>query len=130
LRELVARIRAVLRRSADGQDDADGDEVVEVGDVRLDAPRREVWVRGELVSLPRKEFELLEMLLMSAGRVLTRERLLDELWGSDYVGDTKTLDVHIRRLRSKVEPDPAAPTRITTIRGVGYRYELPKDARA
>ena len=123
LRELVARMRAVMRRAPTGVQALES-ELVEVGDVRLDAARREVTVRGEVVTLPRKEFELLEQLMNNAGRVLTRDRLLDEVWGSDYVGDTKTLDVHIRRLRSKVENDPTRPTRITTIRGVGYRYEL------
>lgn len=126
LRELVARMRAVMRRSPAMPHDELDTEVRTVSDVTLDGARREVTVRGELVTLPRKEFELLELLLRHAGRVVTRDRLLDAVWGSDYVGDTKTLDVHIRRLRRKVEPDPAKPTRITTIRGVGYRYELPR----
>jgi two-component system, OmpR family, response regulator RegX3 len=130
LRELVARMRAVLRRrSAD-----EGapvltlvdDDVVEVGDVSLDHQRHEVTIRGTDVRLPLKEFELLALLLENAGRVLTRDVLIDRVWGADYVGDTKTLDVHIKRLRSKVEEDPAAPTRIVTIRGLGYKYEVPR----
>ena len=102
-----------------------GDDVVEVGDVRVDHERHEVFIRGDEVRLPLKEFELLALLLENAGRVLTRETLIDRVWGADYVGDTKTLDVHIKRLRSKVEPDPASPTRIVTIRGLGYKYESP-----
>jgi two-component system response regulator RegX3 len=123
LRELVARMRAVLRRrTSDGTRVAEVG-VLEVGDVRMDVERHEVSVRGEVVPLPLKEFELLELLLANAGRVLTREVLIDRVWGTDYVGDTKTLDVHIKRLRAKVEPDPANPVRITTIRGLGYKYE-------
>jgi two-component system response regulator RegX3 len=120
--ELVARMRAVLRRSSSGpiRDDT---EVVEIGDVRLDSARREVIVRGGPVALPRKEFELLEVLMQQAGRVVGRDQLISEVWGADYVGDTKTLDVHVKRLRSKIESDPGHPTRLTTIRGVGYRYE-------
>ena len=124
LRELVARMRAVLRRvprSAE-DDDVPGD-VLEVGDVRLDPERHEVFVRGEPVALPLKEFELLELLLANAGRVLTRETLIDRVWGPHYVGDTKTLDVHVKRLRSKIEEVPSAPRRIVTIRGLGYKYE-------
>jgi two-component system response regulator RegX3 len=130
LRELVARMRAVLRRSpAPDDDDRTGADVLEVGDVRLDAGRHEVRVRGEEVALPLKEFELLELLLENAGRVLTRDTLIDRVWGPRYVGDTKTLDVHIKRLRTKIEGDPGRPTRITTIRGLGYRYESsPKPA--
>ena len=124
LRELVARMRAVLRR-APGEDVEGGlGEVLEVGDVRLDPDRHEVTIRGERVSLPLKEFELLALLLDNAGRVLTRDTLIDRVWGSDYVGDTKTLDVHIKRLRSKVESDPSNPTRIVTIRGLGYKYDV------
>jgi two-component system response regulator RegX3 len=123
LRELVARVRAVLRRAPDARGSAPTDEVLEVGDVRLDAARRQLVVRGAEVAVPRKEFELLEVLMADAGRVLTRESLLDQVWGMDYVGDTKTLDVHVKRLRSKIEDDPSRPTRITTIRGVGYRFE-------
>jgi len=123
LRELVARMRAVLRRrTSDGARVAEVG-VLEVGDVRMDVERHEVSVRGDVVPLPLKEFELLELLLANAGRVLTREVLIDRVWGTDYVGDTKTLDVHIKRLRAKVEPDPANPVRITTIRGLGYKYE-------
>jgi two-component system response regulator RegX3 len=122
LRELVARMRAVLRRASGGPAREFG-EVVEIGDVRLDRARREVVVRGQALSLPRKEFELLEVLMQQAGRVVSREELIDEVWGADYVGDTKTLDVHVKRLRGKIETDPGRPTRLTTIRGVGYRYE-------
>ncbi|HXY94857.1 MAG TPA: response regulator transcription factor [Acidimicrobiia bacterium] len=124
LRELVARVRASLRRGH-GEDRGGGQviEVLEVGDVRLDAARHEVSVRGERVSLPLKEFELLELLLANAGRVLTRDVLIDRVWGPNYYGDTKTLDVHVKRLRAKVEDDPAHPARIVTVRGVGYRYE-------
>ena len=127
LRELVARMRAALRRSATGGAavplDSDAD-VLEVGDVRLDVERHEVVIRGEEVRLPLKEFELLELLLDNAGRVLTRDTLISRVWGADYVGDTKTLDVHIKRLRAKVEEDPASPRRIVTIRGLGYKYEV------
>jgi two-component system, OmpR family, response regulator RegX3 len=124
LRELVARVRAALRRghSDDASAVNDGD-VLEIGDVRLDAGRHEVRVRGEAVALPLKEFELLELLLANAGRVLTRDVLIDRVWGPNYYGDTKTLDVHVKRLRAKVEDDPAHPERIVTVRGVGYRYE-------
>jgi two-component system response regulator RegX3 len=124
LRELVARVRAALRRGP-GADTgtASADEVLEVGDVRLDAARHEVAVRGERVALPLKEFELLELLLANAGRVLTRDVLIDRVWGPNYYGDTKTLDVHVKRLRAKVEDDPGHPARIVTVRGVGYRYE-------
>ena len=124
LRELVARMRAALRRAPPSEEPSDG-AVLEVGDVRLDPARHEVFVRGEAVALPLKEFELLELLLDNAGRVLTRETLIDRVWGHDYVGDTKTLDVHIKRLRAKVERDPSSPTRITTIRGLGYKFEMP-----
>ena len=124
LRELVARMRAVLRRAPSGEagDDHDG-TVLEVGEVRLDPARHEVTVRGTEVALPLKEFDLLEILMENVGRVLTRDTLIDRIWGLDYVGDTKTLDVHVKRLRSKVEDDPSRPRRITTIRGLGYRYE-------
>ena len=127
LRELVARIRAVLRRTpaADAETASSGD-AIQVGDVMLDPERHEVSVRGAAVRLPLKEFELLALLLENAGRVLTRDTLIDRVWGSDYVGDTKTLDVHIKRLRAKVEPEPSNPTRIVTIRGYGYKYEAPK----
>ena len=101
-------------------------DLLEMGDVRLDAARHEVFVRGEQVALPLKEFDLLELLLANAGRVLTRDVLIDRIWGPNYFGDTKTLDVHVKRLRSKLEEDPANPTRILTVRGVGYRYERPR----
>jgi len=119
-RELVARIRAVLRR---GQDVELLPDVVEVGGVRLDVERHEVTVNGEPVRLALKEFELLEMLLRNAGRVMTRGQLIDRIWGADYVGDTKTLDVHVKRLRSKLEADPANPTLLLTVRGLGYKFE-------
>lgn len=127
LRELVARIRAVLRRTpVDGQAPALSGEAIVVGDVSLDPDRHEVMVRGAPVELPLKEFELLGLLLENAGRVLTRETLIDRVWGADYVGDTKTLDVHIKRLRAKVEAEPSAPTRIVTIRGLGYKFVRPR----
>lgn len=130
MRELVARMRAVLRRRpSDDTEITDPDvepDSLRVGDVLLDQERHEVTVRGENVQLPLKEFELLSLLLRNAGRVLTRDTLIDRVWGSDYVGDTKTLDVHIKRLRSKVEIDPAHPERIITIRGLGYKYDAPK----
>jgi two-component system response regulator RegX3 len=130
MRELVARMRAVLRRrpfdDAEPQAEIDLAETLRVGDVVLDSERHEVTVRGEIVQLPLKEFELLALLLLNAGRVLTRDTLIDRVWGSDYVGDTKTLDVHIKRLRSKVESDPANPVRIVTIRGLGYKFDVPK----
>ena len=128
LRELVARMRAVLRRrgAAGGAVDEPRGDAVEVGDVLVDHERHEVFVRGEQVRLPLKEFELLALLLENAGRVLTRDVLIDRVWGHDYVGDTKTLDVHVKRLRAKVETDPAHPTRIVTIRGLGYKYDLPR----
>jgi two-component system, OmpR family, response regulator RegX3 len=120
-RELVARIKAILRRAP--IHDLDGDEVpVEAAGVRVDRARHEVRVDGEPVELPPKEFELLAVLVEHAGRVLTRDRLIDEVWGSDYVGDTKTLDVHVRRLRTRVEDDAHQPRRIQTVRGVGYRF--------
>lgn len=119
-RELVARIRAVLRR---GQDVELLSDVVEAGGVRMDVERHEVSVDGQPVKLALKEFELLEMLLRNAGRVMTRGQLIDRIWGADYVGDTKTLDVHIKRLRSKIEPDPSAPRYLITVRGLGYKFE-------
>jgi two-component system response regulator RegX3 len=124
LRELVARMRAVLRRSDTNTGAillAPG--MIEVGDVVLDPEEHRVKVAGDDITLPLKEFELLHLLLANAGRVLPRETLIDRVWGNDYVGDTKTLDVHVKRLRSKIEPDPAVPTRIVTIRGLGYKYE-------
>jgi len=123
LRELVARMRAVLRRTPALPDAQATGEVLEVGDVQLDPERHEVRLRGGLVALPLKEFELLELLMANAGRVLTRETLIDGVWGPHYVGDTKTLDVHVKRLRSRIEDDPTRPRRITTIRGLGYKFE-------
>jgi two-component system response regulator RegX3 len=125
LRELVARMRAVMRRTPSEDTLGTSGDAIAVGDVALDPVRHEVRVRGDEIALPLKEFELLELLLDNAGRVLTRETLIDRVWGPHYVGDTKTLDVHIKRLRTKVEDDPSHPTRITTIRGLGYRYERP-----
>ncbi|WP_040283280.1 response regulator transcription factor [Tessaracoccus massiliensis] len=119
-RELVARIRAVLRR---GQDQVLLPEVVEVDGVRIDVERHQVTVDGQDVPFALREFELLELLLRNAGRVMTRGQLIDRIWGSDYVGDTKTLDVHIKRLRSKIEKDPSQPQRLITVRGLGYKYE-------
>ena len=120
-RELVARIRAVLRRGAEPEDLLLN--VVEAGPVRMDVERHVVTVEGQPVQLPLKEFDLLELLLRNAGRVLTRGQLIDRVWGADYVGDTKTLDVHVKRLRSKIEPDPAAPKYLVTVRGLGYKFE-------
>jgi two-component system response regulator RegX3 len=120
-RELVARIRAVLRRRGDVEAPADG--ALEAGPVRMDVERHVVAVDGEPVALPLKEFDLLELLLRNAGRVLTRGQLIDRVWGSDYVGDTKTLDVHVKRLRAKIEPDPANPKHLVTVRGLGYKFE-------
>lgn len=124
LRELVARIRAVLRRSPPEGESAAPLGPIVVGDVSLDPERHEVQVRGEVIQLPLKEFELLHVLLENAGRVVTRDSLIDQVWGHDYVGDTKTLDVHIKRVRSKIEPDPSQPVRIVTIRGLGYKYAI------
>ena len=124
LRELVARMRAALRRAPRFNEEEEPG-AMEVGDIRLDPERHEVFVRGELMALPLKEFELLAILLANAGRVLTRETLIDRVWGHDYVGDTKTLDVHIKRLRARIEDDPREPRRITTIRGLGYKFESP-----
>ncbi|HEV2344832.1 MAG TPA: response regulator transcription factor [Actinocrinis sp.] len=119
--ELVARIRAVLRRH--GQAEEPDDAALEAGPVRMDVERHTVSVSGHGVQLPLKEFELLEMLLRNAGRVLTRMQLIDRVWGADYVGDTKTLDVHVKRLRAKIEPDPAVPRYLVTVRGLGYKFE-------
>ncbi len=126
-RELIARIRAVLRRRHGGEGDGDSSQapaVLEAGPVRMDVERHIVSVAGEEVSLPLKEFDLLEYLLRNAGRVLTRGQLIDRVWGADYVGDTKTLDVHVKRLRSKIEPDPSAPRHLVTVRGLGYKYDI------
>jgi two-component system response regulator RegX3 len=120
-RELLARIKAVLRRGQDPEDLMPA--TLESGPVRMDVERHVVTVNGAHIALPLKEFELLEMLLRNSGRVLTRMQLIDRVWGSDYVGDTKTLDVHVKRLRSKVEPDPANPQFIVTVRGLGYKFE-------
>jgi two-component system response regulator RegX3 len=124
-RELIARIRAVLRRGGDGAS-ADGElspPVLAAGPVRMDVERHVVTVDGDEVSLPLKEFDLLEYLLRNVGRVLTRGQLIDRVWGADYVGDTKTLDVHVKRLRSKIEPDPGSPRHLVTVRGLGYKLE-------
>jgi len=121
-RELVARIRAVLRRQGE-EGEASVPSALEAGPVRMDVERHVVTVRGEPVQLPLKEFELLEVLLRNAGRVLTRMQLIDRVWGADYVGDTKTLDVHVKRLRAKIESDPGAPRFIVTVRGLGYKFE-------
>lgn len=120
-RELIARIRAVLRRGAEAEDI--GDTVLESGPVRMDIERHIVSVDGEQIALPLKEFDLLEYLMRNKGRVLTRGQLIDRVWGADYVGDTKTLDVHVKRLRAKIEADPANPVRLVTVRGLGYKLE-------
>jgi two-component system response regulator RegX3 len=123
-RELVARIRAVLRRNTgEFTDETSSSGTLAAGPVRLDVERHLVSINNESVSFPLKEFELLEFLMRNAGRVLTRMQLIDRVWGSDYVGDTKTLDVHIKRLRSKIEADPANPVVIQTVRGLGYKME-------
>lgn len=122
-RELLARIRAVLRRSEAQRDDREDDVVLERSGIRLDLDRHSLTVRGTDVAMPLREFELLEYLMSNAGRVLTRSQLIDRVWGSDYFGDTKTLDVHIKRIRSRIEENPSAPQLLTTIRGVGYRFE-------
>jgi len=125
LRELVARMHAVLRRFDGRPDDAVAVESrpIVVGELSVDPQRHEVRVKGEIVMMPLKEFELLTLLMENAGRVLTRDTLIDRVWGSDYVGDTKTLDVHIKRIRAKIEEDPRNPTRIVTIRGLGYKFD-------
>jgi two-component system response regulator RegX3 len=125
-RELVARIRAVLRRQGDVVEELES-AVLAVGPVRMDVDRHVVAVRGEQVQLPLKEFELLEVLLRNAGRVLTRGQLIDRVWGADYVGDTKTLDVHVKRLRAKIEADPSNPRCILTVRGLGYKFDVVDD---
>ncbi|MGC2168170.1 MAG: response regulator transcription factor [Acidimicrobiales bacterium] len=125
LRELVARIRAVLRRRRDTEN-SDSEEVITLGNVRLDIDARRCFVDNTEIKLRKKEFALLRLLLENPGRVLTREVLIDRVWGSDYVGDTKTLDVHIKRLRTLIEAEPKAPVHISTVRGVGYRYEVTK----
>lgn len=120
-RELLARVRAVLRRNAEQTDLVDS--VIEAGGVRIDVDRHVASVRGEDMALPLKEFELLEMLVRNAGRVMTRGQLIDRIWGQDYVGDTKTLDVHVKRLRAKVEEEPSSPSLLVTVRGLGYKFE-------
>jgi len=120
-RELLARIRAVLRRKTEPE--TENDAVLEAGDVRMDVERHTVAVQGKDVAMPLKEFELLELLLRNAGRVLTRGQLIDRIWGADYFGDTKTLDVHIKRIRSRIEQVPSEPTMLVTVRGLGYRFE-------
>ena len=120
-RELVARVRAVLRRGIEAE--GGSSVTIEAGLVRMDVERHVVTVSGQNVPMPLKEFELLEILLRNSGRVLTRMQLIDRVWGSDYVGDTKTLDVHVKRLRSKIEPDPANPRYLVTVRGLGYKFE-------
>jgi two-component system response regulator RegX3 len=123
-RELVARIKAVLRRGTPESADADSSSAIQsAGNIRMDVERHQVTVNGNLINLPLKEFELLEFLMRNEGRVLTRGQLIDRVWGGDYYGDTKTLDVHIKRLRSKIEEDPANPQLIQTIRGLGYKFE-------
>ena len=121
-RELIARIRAVLRRRS-AETDSSTESVLQGGPVRMDIDRHVVTVNGEEISMPLKEFELLEILLRNVGRVMTRGQLIERVWGADYVGDTKTLDVHIKRLRSKIEPDSSAPQYVVTVRGLGYKFE-------
>jgi two-component system, OmpR family, response regulator RegX3 len=120
-RELLARIRAILRRRV--EDEVDDESVLEAGTVRMDTERHTVSVSGKETKMPLKEFELLEVLLRNAGRVLTRGQLIDRVWGADYYGDTKTLDVHIKRIRSRIEANPSEPTMLLTVRGLGYRFE-------
>ena len=122
-RELIARVRAVLRRGGEPGGDEGTPGVLSAGPVRMDVERHVVSVNGTDVALPLKEFDLLEYLLRNAGRVLTRGQLIDRVWGADYVGDTKTLDVHVKRLRAKIEKDPTNPITLTTVRGLGYKYE-------
>ena len=122
-RELIARVRAVLRRGGDGAEPEGTNGVLAAGPVRMDVERHVVSVGGQDVALPLKEFDLLEYLLRNVGRVLTRGQLIDRVWGADYVGDTKTLDVHVKRLRSKVEADPSVPRHLVTVRGLGYKFE-------
>ncbi|MCF8526277.1 MAG: response regulator transcription factor [Candidatus Nanopelagicales bacterium] len=121
-RELLARVRSVLRRN--GEPEELLASTIEAGPVRMDVDRHVVTVRGQQVSMPLKEFDLLEILVRNAGRVLTRSQLIDRVWGADYVGDTKTLDVHVKRLRAKVEEEPSKPVHLVTVRGLGYKYEV------
>ncbi|AHI21757.1 response regulator transcription factor [Corynebacterium vitaeruminis] len=124
-RELIARVRAVLRRGGDsgGNDEAEDEQILVGGRVRMDVERHMVTVDGEEVQMPLKEFDLLEYLMRNSGRVLTRGQLIDRIWGADYVGDTKTLDVHVKRLRSKIELEPSSPRNLVTVRGLGYKFE-------
>ena len=122
MRELVSRVRALLRRAAIGNGRAPDEDRLAGGPVELDVARHEARVRGEAVALPPKEFELLEVLLRRKGRLLTRQHLIDEVWGADYFGDTKTLDVHVKRLRRKIERDPHRPEHLVTVRGLGYKF--------
>lgn len=122
-RELLARMKAVLRRNTEAPEQTDKTGILEVGSVRMDVDRHIVQVHGEKISMPLKEFELLELLLENANRVLTRGQIIDRVWGSNYFGDTKTLDVHIKRIRSKIEDDPARPVHLLTVRGLGYKFE-------
>src|ERR687888_1159299 len=122
-RELIARVRAVLRRGGEAENGDLLPQVLAAGPVRMDVERHVVTVDGDEIPLPLKEFDLLEYLLRNVGRVLTRGQLIDRVWGADYVGDTKTLDVHVKRLRSKIEPDPSAPKHLVTVRGLGYKFE-------
>ena len=122
-RELIARIRAVLRRGTESDESGIGDAILEAGPVRMDVERHVVTVNADPITLPLKEFDLLEYLMRNSGRVLTRGQLIDRVWGADYVGDTKTLDVHVKRLRSKIEADPANPVHLVTVRGLGYKLE-------
>ncbi len=122
-RELLARIKAVMRRQSPGQEGDDSTGTLSVATIRMDIDKHAVTVNGSLISLPLREFELLEFLMRNSGRVLTRHQLIDRVWGGDYFGDTKTLDVHIKRLRSKIEVDPANPILLQTIRGLGYKLE-------
>jgi two-component system response regulator RegX3 len=122
-RELLARMKAVLRRNTETPEATDKTGILEVGSVRMDVDRHIVQVHGEKISMPLKEFELLELLLENANRVLTRGQIIDRVWGSNYFGDTKTLDVHIKRIRSKIEDDPARPVHLLTVRGLGYKFE-------
>ena len=129
-RELLARVRAVLRRNqmvADAVESSDDDIPLICGDISMKIGQHEVMVRGENVFFPLKEFELLEYLMQNKGRVMTRHQLIDRIWGSDYVGDTKTLDVHVKRVRSKIEEDPAHPKYLTTVRGLGYKIDVPAE---
>jgi two-component system, OmpR family, response regulator RegX3 len=122
-RELIARIRAVLRRGGEEEEAVEDDQVLEGGRVCMDVERHTVTVGGDPVPMPLKEFDLLEYLMRNAGRVLTRGQLIDRIWGADYVGDTKTLDVHVKRLRTKIEEEPSRPRQLVTVRGLGYKFE-------